>query len=80
MPKIDAGSRKRQFQIFEVSKSDDVLTTAKELNIMIYCYYILVRRSSMHILFKFELKIPPSYPQTTFHYELVIEYSFIIKA
>ena len=34
----------------------------------------------MHILFKFELKIPPSYPQTTFHYELVIEYSFIIKA
>ena len=42
------------------------LIKAKVLNILIYCYYLLVRRSSMHLLSKFELKIPPSYSQTTF--------------
>ena len=37
-----------------------LLISAKVLNILIYCYYLLVKRSSMHLLSKFELKIPPS--------------------
>ena len=41
------------------------LIKAKVLNTWIYCCYLLVRKSSMHLLSKFELKIPPSYPQTT---------------
>ena len=40
-----------------------LLIKAKILNILIHCYYLLVRRSSMYLL---ELKIPPFQPQTTF--------------
>ena len=43
-----------------------LILKAKVLNSLIYCYYLLVRRSSMHLLSKFELKIPPFQPQTTF--------------
>ena len=43
-----------------------LLLKAKVLNTLIYCYYLLVRRSSMHLLSKFKLKIPPSYPNTNF--------------
>ena len=48
--------------------SKTLLIKAKVLNILIYCYYYYLhaRRSSMHLLSKLELKIPPSYPKTTF--------------
>ena len=36
------------------------LLSAKVLNILIYCYYLLVKWSSMHELSKFEIKLPPS--------------------
>ena len=35
-----------------------LLIKAKVLNTLIYCCYLLVRRSSMHLLSKFELKTP----------------------
>ena len=39
-----------------------LLIKAKVLNILIYCYYLLVRRSSMHLLSKFKLKSTISTP------------------
>ena len=43
-----------------------LLIKAEILNIFMYCSYLFVSRSSMRILSKLELKIPPFYPQTTF--------------
>ena len=43
-----------------------LLIKAKVLNILTFFYCLLVKRSSMRLLSKFELKIPPSYPRLTF--------------
>ena len=61
--------------INEIHCFNQLLIQAKVLHILVYCYYWLGRRSCMHLLFKFELKIPQSYPQTAFCHSFITNWS-----
>ena len=69
-PPLSQGRLVSNFILFSkptcVTSNKQLLIKAKVLSILIYCYYLLVRMSCMHLLSKFDLQIPPSYPQTTF--------------
>ena len=69
-PSLSQGRLVSNFMLFSqptgVTSNKQLLIKAKVLSILIYCYYLLVRMSCMHLLSKFDLQIPPSYPLTTY--------------